>query len=127
MTVLSKEEQMRLAVEAFNKGQFQLKSACAHTFDVPSRTLLHHLNDMTSHKESTANGQKLSDIEEETLSKWILNMCQCGLSLQISSVCYLAQLLLSVWLKSSKNATIGEQWVNWFIQCHPELKSKYTC
>ena len=53
-------------------------------------------------------------------------MCQHGLPLWISNVCYLTQLLLSTWLKSSKKATIGEQWVNQFIQCHPELKSKYT-
>ena len=126
MPVVSKEEQMKLAVEAFYKGQFQSKAACAQAFDVPPRTLLYCLNGMTSCKESIANGWKLSDIEEETLSKWILDMCQHGLPLWISNVCYLTQLLLSTWLKSSKKATIGEQWVNQFIQCHPELKSKYT-
>ena len=81
---------------------------------------------MTSRKESIANGRKLSDIEEETLSKWILDMCQRGLPLRISNVRYLAQLLLSARLKSSEKAAIGEQWVNRFIQRHPELKSKYT-
>ena len=32
------------------------------------------------------------------------------------------------WLKSfnAENVTISELWVNWFIKCHPELKSKYT-
>ena len=54
-------------------------------------------------------------------------MCQRGLPLWISNVRYLAQLLLSARLKSSEKAAIGEQWVNRFIQCHPELKSKYTC
>ena len=51
-----------------------------------------------------------------------------GLPLQISNVCYLAQLLLSVWMKPSnaEKATIGELWVNQFIKCHHELKSKYT-
>ena len=53
-------------------------------------------------------------------------MCQRGLPLRISNVRYLAQLLLSARLKSSEKAAIGEQWVNWFIQRHPELKSKYT-
>ena len=53
-------------------------------------------------------------------------MCQRGLPLQISNVRYLAQLLLSAQLKSSEKAAVGEQWVNWFIQRHPELKSKYT-
>ena len=54
-------------------------------------------------------------------------MYHCGLPLQISNVRYLAQLLLSAQMKpSSEKATIGELWVNHFIKCHPELKSKYT-
>ena len=109
MTVVSKEKRMRLAVEAFNKGQFQSKSACVRAFNIPPRTLLHRLNGMTSRKESIANSQKLLDIKEETLSKWILNICQRGLPLRISNVRHLTQLLLSARLKASKNATIGEQ------------------
>ena len=53
-------------------------------------------------------------------------MSQHGLPLQISNVHYLAQLLLSAQLKAPEKATIGKLWVNCFIQCHPELKSKYT-
>ena len=30
-------------------------------------------------------------------------------------------------MKPSEKATISELWVNHFIKCHPELKSKYTC
>ena len=43
-------------------------------------------------------------------------------------VCHLAQLLLSTWLKArnSRKATIGELWVNCYIQHRPELQSKYT-
>lgn len=53
-------------------------------------------------------------------------MSQHGLPLQLSSVHYFAQLLLSAWLKPSQKATIGELWVNQFIKRHPELESKYT-
>ena len=48
----------------------------------------------------------------------------CGLPLQLSIVHHLAQLLLSACLSSSQ--LVGECWVNYFIQHHPELKSKYT-
>ena len=41
---MNKEKQMKLAVEAFNKGQFQSKTACARAFDVAPRTLMYHLN-----------------------------------------------------------------------------------
>ena len=128
MAEVSKEERMKLAIKAFNQGQFQSKTSCAQAFDVPSRTLMKRLNGVTSRKESIANGRKLSDIEETTLSRWILDMHHRGLPLQISNVRYLAQLLLSARMKPSnaENATIGELWVNRFIKRHPELKSKYT-
>lgn len=85
---------MKLAVEAFDKGQFQSKTACAKAFDVIPRTLMYRLNRMASRHEMTANCRKLSELEEETLSRWILDMYQRGLPLQISNVRCLAQLLL---------------------------------
>ncbi|KKA16366.1 hypothetical protein T310_10044, partial [Rasamsonia emersonii CBS 393.64] len=48
-----------------------------------------------------------------------------GLPPQISTVCYLAQLLLSARLSSSE-ASVGEKWVNQFIKRHKELCSKYS-
>ena len=126
MNGLSKNERIKLAIEAFHKGQFKSKTACARAFDVAPKTLMDRLNGTASREEMIANGRKLSDIEEDTLSRWILDMYECGLPLRISNVRYLAQLLLSARLKSSEKAAIGEQWVNQFIQRHPELKSKYT-
>ena len=123
---MNKEKRMKLAVEAFNKGQFQSKTACAKAFDVAPRTLMYHLNGMVPRHEKTANCRKLSELEEDTLSRWILDMYQRGLPLQISDARYLAQLLLSARLKTPEKATIGELWVNRFIKRRPELKSKYT-
>ena len=129
MTEIPKEKRMEMAIEVFNKGQFPSKTACAQAFDVPSRTLMKRFNGVTSRKQSIANCRKLSNTEEATLSRWILDMSQRGLPLQFSTVHYLAKLLLSARLKisASEKATIGELWVNCFIKCHPELKSKYTC
>ena len=47
-----------------------------------------------------------------------------GLPLQLSTVHYLAQLLLSAHLSFFQ--PVGECWVKHFIQHHPKLKSKYT-
>lgn len=44
------------------------------------------LNGTASREEIIANGRKLSDIEEDTLSRWILDMYERGLPLQISNV-----------------------------------------
>ena len=34
MTEVSKEEQIKLAIKAFNQGQFQSKTACAQAFNI---------------------------------------------------------------------------------------------
>lgn len=126
MDQISKERRMQMSIEAFNKGQFPSKTACAKAFGVPPSTFITRVNKATApRKENTANGLKLSDSEEETLSEWILDMCKRGLPLQTSNVRYFAQLLLSARLKSSEKPTVGDQWINQFIQRHPGLKSQH--
>ena len=88
------------------------------------KTLMDCLNGTASREEIIANGRKLSDIEEDTLSRWILDMYKHDLPFQISNVQHLAQLLLAAHLKSPNQATIGENWVTQFIKCCPELDSK---
>ena len=81
----------------------------------------------TSCSQKPANCQNLSETEESTLLSWILDIDRCGLSLQLSTIYHLAQNLLSVHLNISSNSiTIRGQWVNHYIQCHSELKSKYA-
>jgi len=107
MTGLPMEEQMKLALKAFHKGSFTSKTACATTFDVPKRTFMTRLNGTTSRREMPANGRKLSDLEEETLSRWILSMDQHGLPIRISNVHHLARLLLSARSKPCKSTCNG--------------------
>jgi len=126
MADISKEGRMQLALEAYKKGLFPSKTAAAKAFDVPPRTFITRVNGTTARKNSTANCHKLTDTEESTLSAWILDMDRRGLPPQISTVHYLAQLLLSARLSSSQEAFIGENWVNRFIKRHKELCSKYS-
>ena len=126
MECQSKEDRIQLALNAFKNGQFKTKKSVSLAFDVPETTLRRRIQGIASRAEKPANGQKLSITEESTLSTWILDMDKRGLPLQLSTVRRLAQLLLSARLPSSQPTTIGEHWVNRYIQRHPELKSKYT-
>jgi len=74
MADISKEGHMQLALEAYKKGLFSLKTAAAKAFDVPPRTFITHVNRTTACKNSTANCCKLIDTEESTLSIWILDI-----------------------------------------------------
>ena len=110
MTEIPKGKRLELAIEAFYKGQFSSKTACAN--DVPPRTLMTRLNGTVSRQHSVANSRKLSNTEEESLKNRILDMDKCGLPLQISNVRHLAQLLLSARSKPSKDLSISAKWVS---------------
>lgn len=121
MEIESKESRIQLALDAYKKGQFKTPQSASLAFDVPRTTLRRRIGGVASRAEKNANCQKLSNTEESTLSAWILDMDRRGLPLQLSTVRYLAQLLLSTRLSSFQ--PVGECWVNRFIQRHPELKS----
>ena len=121
MTEIPKEKRLELAIEAFHKGQFPSKTACAKAFDVPPRTLMTRLDGTVSRQHTIANCRKLSNTEEESLKNWILDMDKRGLPLQVSNVRHLAQLLLSARSKPSKDISISEKWVSRSIQRHPEI------
>jgi hypothetical protein len=124
MTDNSKEGRLQLALDASKEGLFTSKGAAAKAFDVPPRTLMTRLNGTSSRKESVVNGHKLLDTKESTLTSWILDMDRRGLPTQISTVRYLAQLLLSARIPSPQY--VGKHWVSRFVERHPELSSKYT-
>ena len=121
----SREERINLALEAYKKGFFPSRNAAAKAYDVPLSTFKSRVNGTTCRKESVANGQKLTPTEEKTLSLWIIDMGQRGLPLQIPTVRYLAQLLLSARL-SSHTDYVGDHWVTRYIKRHTELSSKYS-
>lgn len=86
---------MQLALRAFKNLQFETKKAASLAFDMPETTLRRQIQGIDSQSKRAYTGQKLSSTEESTLSAWILDIDKCGLSLQLPTVSYLAQLLLS--------------------------------
>jgi hypothetical protein len=126
MSVIPKDRRMEMALEAYNMGRFKSKTACAKAYSVPKSTLINRLNGTKPRRELLSNGRKLSDLDEETLKEWIIDMYERGLGLGIPRIQYLAQLLLSARSKPQpKLASISEKWVQRFIQRH-NLKSKWT-
>ena len=94
---------------------------------MPETTLWRQLQGTTSHMQTTSNYWKLSNTEESTLLAWILDMDKYGLPLQLPTVSYLAQLLLSACLSQPfYTITIRGHWINCFIKHHPELRLKYS-
>ncbi|OQD84481.1 hypothetical protein PENSOL_c012G08439, partial [Penicillium solitum] len=68
------EGRILLAIQAFKNQEISSIREVARRFEVPKSTLLRRLKGTPSRAISRANLQKLTEIEEESLEKWILSM-----------------------------------------------------
>jgi len=104
---ISKEGCIPLALNAYKKSLFKSISKIASVYDISPTILKRCVKGIPAHKDLITNNHKLTNTEESTLLVWILDLDQCGLPLQISTVHYLAQSLLSAQLLSE--ATISKK------------------
>ena len=68
------EGRVLLAIEAIQTKQITSIREAARRFDVPLTTLQRRLAGHTNRSETRANGHKLSQIEEESLIRWVVSM-----------------------------------------------------
>ena len=69
MDSLSKEERLMLALDAYKSGLFPSQNAAAKAFNVPPSTFKTQVKGTTSRHDTVANSRKLTNTEEDTLSK----------------------------------------------------------
>ena len=75
---IEQEGRILLAIQAINKQEITSVQEAANQFNVPRTTLRRRLAGCTNRHESRANSHKLTQIEEESLLKWILSMDSRG-------------------------------------------------
>jgi hypothetical protein len=94
-SVIKSESRIQLTLQAFKNGQFKSIRAAATAYDVSYRTLTYRINGRKSRADISVNCQKLSDLEETSLKKWILNIDERGLPPTHAIIHKMADLLLS--------------------------------
>ena len=119
------EGRVLLAIEAIQTKQITSIREAARRFDVPLTTLQRRLAGHTNRSETRANGHKLSQIEEESLIRWVVSMDTRGAPPRQSHVRDMANLLLTE-QGSTPHQTVGSKWVYNFIQRTPELKTRLS-
>jgi hypothetical protein len=98
--------------------------AASH-FNVPRSTLRHRLAGLTNRAETRANNHKLSEIEEQSLVKWVVSMDMRGAAPRPPHMRDMVNLLLAE-RGSTPSPTVGQKWVYNFIQRSPELKTRLS-
>ena len=122
------EGRIVLALQAYQKGQFSSLRAAARTYNVPRSTLTLRYQGTPSKADSISPNRKLTQTEESTLIKWILDMDTRGIPPTQALVKEMAEILLieRVQNASTVRPVVGQQWVYRFINRHSELKSRYN-
>jgi hypothetical protein len=68
------EGRVLLAIQAIQQGQFQSIRSAATLYDVPLETLRRRVHGNPARCDSTPNNRKLTSLEEEVLTTYILDL-----------------------------------------------------
>ena len=92
---VEQEGRIQLAISDLKNKKIRTISEAARVYSVPRTTLNDRLHGTLMKAEKRANGHKLSENEEESLIKWILDLDKRGLPPRTSMVRDIANILLS--------------------------------
>jgi hypothetical protein len=115
-------DRVSLAVKAYKNGHFKSIRAAAAAYDIPRPTLTYRISCRKARVDIQANCQKLTNLEETSLKKWILDMDERGLPPTHGMVRKMADILLH----ERNGESVSERWITRFIKRHDELIWKYT-
>ncbi len=92
---IQQEGRIELAIKAIQNETISSISAAARTYSIPRSTLRDRVKGRLSQTTIHANGHKLTQLEEDTRTKWILSMDDRGAAPRPSMVREMADLLLT--------------------------------
>jgi hypothetical protein len=122
---LQREGNILLAIKAIKNDEFSSIRQAARCFNVPESTLRTRLNGTIFRADVRANSHKLTENEEISLEKWILDMDARGAAPRPSMVADMANLLLAK-RGETPIQTVGVNWTTTFVKRHPNLSSRYS-
>ena len=124
--LLQREGRLDLALQAYLRKEFRTPTAAAKAYDIPRTTLLRRINSILPQWGSTSKQRLLTPTEEGCLLDWILSMNRRGMPSWIATVREMACVLVAQRQQLIIQPTVGENWVQRFINRHESIKSKYN-
>jgi hypothetical protein len=113
------EYELGQAVIAVTNGQ-SVQKAALH-WGIPRSTLRHRLQGTESRKEAFASQQRLSPIQEQHLTQWILTQCDLGLPPTYAQIKQFTQRILAT---KGDDKPIGKHWMQAFLRRNPSLRTQ---
>ncbi|OKO98130.1 hypothetical protein PENSUB_9514 [Penicillium subrubescens] len=121
----SQEGKILLALSDLKEGRVKSIRAAARLYAIPYSTLHVRANGQVSRVDSRPTGHKLTQLEEDSLTEWILSMDSRGASPRPATVGIMANILLAA-RGGYPPPTVGKNWPSSFISRRPELRSRFS-
>jgi hypothetical protein len=118
------EGRILLAIQAIKNQEISTIQEAARLFNIPRTTLRRRLAGTANRVETRVNSYKLTQIEEESLRKWILLMDSRGAAPRPATVREIVDLLLAT-RGSTPPLSVGKNWVIEFVKRHPDLLGRF--
>jgi hypothetical protein len=122
--LIEQEGRLLLAIKAIKDGKYPSAAAAARSFEIPVSTLKARINGRESAAEKRASGHIFTQIEEQSIENWLLDMDSRGAALTLPMLRDMANLLLSA--KKNTPSTTGINWPSQFIKRHPNLSTRLS-
>ena len=121
----NQEGRILLALDDIKNGRNKSLRAAARLYDIPFSTLQRRATGGSPRADSYHQRYKLSELEEDSLVKWILSLDARGAAPRPSTIREMADILLAS-RGESPSPTVGVNWVSTFVKRRDELKSRYS-
>ncbi|KAI2787018.1 hypothetical protein POX_f07371 [Penicillium oxalicum] len=121
----NQEGKILLALDDIKNGRIKSIRAAAKLYDLPSSTLCDRAKGVIARVDTRPNGHKLTLLEEDSLTKWILSMDSRGAAPRPSTVREMANILLAA-RGTNPLLTVGVNWASTFVKRRNELRSRYS-
>ena len=111
MEIQTQEARIILAIEAIRSSKKLSCRSAAKIYKVPETTLRYRMAGLTARPETRPNRQKLSELEEGVIIRYILDLDTRGFAPRLASVEDMANYIL----ESRGADCIGKLWAHRFV------------
>jgi hypothetical protein len=121
----NQEGKTQSVLKDLQNGRIKSLRAAAKLYEVPLTTLHERVQGQSSRLDSRPSGFTLIQLEEDSLTEWILFMDSRGASPRPAAVGIMANILLAAG-GSHPSPTVGKNWPSSFINRRPELRTRFS-
>jgi hypothetical protein len=118
----SNEAQLILALDALRKNPKLRLSEAARVYSVPYNTLRDRRVGRPVRRDIPPNSRKLTDLEEQTIVRYIIELCTRVFYPRFAYVEDMANRLL----RERDASPVGKLWAYNFVKRQPELRTRIT-